>query len=253
MVASQIDKRIKGLRFSKNFGFQNSILANFKRSQGDAVIQIDADLQDPPELIVNFLDYWESGYQVVFGVRTHRPENWVLRFIRSVGYSVIDFLGEFEIPKNAGDFRLLDRKVVDVLLTQSPLQPYLRGTIAGLGFNQIGISYNRHERIREESKFPIKRLLNLGLVGVLNHSLIPLRISTFVGGITLILSILGGSYYVIQQELNANLPPGFTSTQVLILAGIGLNAFFLGIIGEYISRIYRIVRGDLGVVIQDEL
>ena len=251
-LASQSDARIKGIRFSKNFGFQNSILANFKRSQGDAVVQIDADLQDPPELLIQFLEQWEHGYHVVYGIRTHRPENWFIRFFRLAGYFVINFLGEFEIPKNAGDFRLLDRKVVDALLRQSPLQPYLRGSIAGLGFNQIGISYKRNERSRGESKFPIRKVFNLGLIGVFNHSLIPLRISTFVGGSTLLLSVLGGLYYVIQQEINKNLPPGFTSTQVLILAGIGLNAFFLGIIGEYISRIYRIVRGDLGVIIEDE-
>jgi glycosyltransferase involved in cell wall biosynthesis len=249
---SQTDNRIKGLRFSKNFGFQNSILANFNRASGDAVIQIDADLQDPPELLFRFIEQWENGYHVVFGIRIHRPENWLLRFFRKVGYWVINFLGEFDIPKNAGDFRLLDRKVVDALLTQSPLKPYLRGSIAGLGFEQIGIPYGRDERLRGESKFPVRRIFNLGLVGVINHSLIPLRISTFAGGATLLMSIFGGLYYVIQQELNKNLPPGFTTTQVLILAGIGLNAFFLGIIGEYISRIYRIVRGDPGVIVEDE-
>lgn len=244
---------IRAFRFSKNFGFQNSILANFGYANGSAVIQLDADLQDPPELIATFLEHWEAGYHVVFGVRTSRSESRFSTRIRKRGYALVNLLSEHPIPKNAGDFRLLDRKVVQALSNQRLIDPYLRGSIASLGFNQIGIPYHRLLRNNGQSKFPASKVLSLGIVGVINHSLIPLRISTYVGAIVLMLSFSGGIYYVIQSSLNADLPAGFTTTQVLILAGIGLNAFFLGIIGEYISRIYRLVRQEPSVIIEEEV
>jgi len=244
---------VRAFRFSRNFGFQNSILENFRKSQGDAVIQLDADLQDPPELIPEFLKKWDSGNKIVYGIRRSRAEGVLPTKLRSLGYWILDIFSEHPIPPNVGDFRLLDRKVVNALAQQNLVEPFLRGSIAGLGFNQIGIPFDRQERTAGESKFPPLQVLTLGVKGVINHSLIPLRLSTYLGALVLITSGLGGLYYLIQSRVNPELPEGFTTTQVLILAGIGLNAFFLGIIGEYISRIYRLVRAEPNVIIQDEL
>lgn len=244
---------LRAFRFSRNFGFQNSILENFRKSNGDAVIQLDADLQDPPELIPEFLLQWESGIKIVYGIRQSRAEGTLPTKLRSLGYWILNIFSQYPIPQNAGDFRLLDRKVVNALSKQNLVEPFLRGSIAGLGFNQVGIPFDREKRTAGKSKFPPLQVLKLGIKGVINNSLIPLRLSTYLGALVLITSGLGGLYYLLQSRVNPELPEGFTTTQVLILAGIGLNAFFLGIIGEYISRIYRLVRGEPNVIIEDEL
>jgi glycosyltransferase involved in cell wall biosynthesis len=244
---------VKALRFSRNFGFQNSILENYRLARGDAVIQLDADLQDPPELISVFLQKWESGFDVVYGVRQSRSEGLISSRLRTQGYRILDFLAEHSLPENAGDFRLVDRKVLDALINQNLVDPYLRGSIASLGFNQIGIPFERMARAGGESKFPPTKVFALGLKGVINHSLIPLRLSTYLGAIVLFVSACGGVFYFIQRQVSSDIPPGFTTTQILILSAIGFNAFFLGIIGEYVSRIYRIVRAEPNAVIQDKI
>ena len=187
---AKIDSRVRAIRFSKNFGFQRSILANYMHTRGDAVMQIDADLQDPPEMLEIFFEQWQQGYQVVYGIRKKRPEHGLLRAFRKFGYWVIDKISEHPIPRDVGDFRLIDRKVIQSLCQIRTANPYLRGMIAGLGFNQIGIAYDRDARM-EESKFNISRLIRLGLTAVFNHSTVPLRAASFVGGVILAASVVG--------------------------------------------------------------
>jgi glycosyltransferase involved in cell wall biosynthesis len=249
---SESDSRVKGIRFSKNFGFQNSILANYAKSSGAAAIQIDADLQDPPELISDFLRAWELGASVVYGIRVERPENVFWRIIRKFGYVLVDLMSETKIPRGAGDFRLLDRKVLDALLAQSHSNPYIRGVIASLGFKQVGIPYARVAREKGESKFPLRQVLGLGFQGIINHSTVPLRLATYLGGGVLLLSLFTSAYSLVTHFTNSNLPPGFTTTQLYLLASIGLNSLFLGIIGEYLLRIYRILRTEPVVIIDEE-
>jgi len=153
------DRRVKAIRFSKNFGFQRSILANYMHTQGDAVLQIDADLQDPPEMLELFYEEWKKGFQVVYGIRKKRPENLLLYGFRRLGYWVIDKISEHPIPRDVGDFRLVDRKVIQSLVKIKTASPYLRGMIAGLGFNQVGIAYDRNARMAGESKFNVSRLV----------------------------------------------------------------------------------------------
>lgn len=250
---SLADSRIRGVRFSRDFGFQNSILENYRLCKGAAVVQLDADLQDPPELISKFLETWENGFHVVYGIRRRPEESYLLRKFRDLGYFVINLLSESRIPKGAGDFRLLDRKVISTLLDLNHSKPYLRGIVAGLGFNQIGITYERHSRKFGESKFPARKLVSLGLNGIINHSTLPLRLATYAGGALLLLSIIASGYSVISYFAIDNLPRGFTSLQLAQFLTIGINSFFLGIIGEYVLRIYRIVRKDPLVIREDEL
>jgi polyisoprenyl-phosphate glycosyltransferase len=247
------DTRVKAIRFSKNYGFQRSILANYMHTQGDAVMQIDADLQDPPEMLEAFFEQWQAGNQVVYGVRRKRPESWLLNNFRRLGYWAIDKLSEHPIPRDVGDFRLIDRKVVNVLLKTKTANPYLRGMIAAIGFNQTGIVYDRDARIAGESKFNLNRLVRLGLTAVLNHSTVPLRAASFIGLLILAASILGALYYVILRILHPELPPGLASIHILVLFGIGLNSFLLGIIGEYLLRIYLVLRADPVAVVQQSL
>ncbi|WP_285170431.1 glycosyltransferase family 2 protein [Rhizobium sp. CNPSo 3464] len=247
------DSRVKAIRFSKNYGFQRSILANYLHTQGDAVMQIDADLQDPPEMLQQFFELWQQGYQVVYGVRRTRPENLLISNFRRLGYWAIDKLSEHPIPRDVGDFRLVDRKVINVLAKIKSPSPYLRGMIAGFGFKQAGLPYDRDARVAGQSKFNVMRLIRLGMTAVLNHSTVPLRAASFVGGVILAASLLGAAYYVVFRLFHPELPQGLASIHILVLFGIGLNAFLLGIIGEYILRIYLILRAEPIAVVEHSL
>jgi polyisoprenyl-phosphate glycosyltransferase len=247
------DARVRALRFSRNFGFQNSILANYLHARGAAVMQIDADLQDPPEMLEQFFALWQQGYHVVYGIRRKRPEGWLLQTIRKCGYWVIDTVSEHPIPRDVGDFRLVDRAVIDAIAKFRTVNPYLRGMIAGLGFNQTGVVYDRDARTSGESKFNVTRLVRLGLTAVFNHSTVPLRMASFLGLVILLGSLVGALYYVVLRLVRPDLPPGFVSIQLMILFGIGLNALLLGIIGEYILRIYRVLRSEPIAIVERSL
>ena len=237
------DPRVRIFRLSKNFGFQRSILTGYMQCRGDAAIQLDVDLQDPPELIARFLNEWQAGADVVFGVRMERSEGRVITFARRLFYRLIDFLSEDKLPVDAGDFRLISRRVIDLLCTYRDANPYLRGTIATLGFKQVGVSYARDARKLGESKFPFSKLLSLALDGILNHSTVPLRFATYFGLITSMLTVvLMLCYAFVRIILKAEWPAGFTTLAALILLSISINAMLLGIIGEYLGRMYRQVR-----------
>ncbi len=237
------DVRVRVYRFSRNFGFQRSIMTGYAQARGDAAIQLDCDLQDPPELIEAFLERWQAGADVVYGIRVRRQESWGINVARALFYRLVDRLSEDQIPVDAGDFRLISRRVIEVLRTFDDAQPYLRGTIAGLGFEQVGIEYARAARVHGESKFPFSKLIALGMDGILNHSIIPLRISTYFGLATSLLTLIGLVGYVAAKLLfRSQWPAGFTTLATLILASISINAMLLGIIGEYLGRMYRQMR-----------
>ncbi len=250
---ANIDPRVRAIRFSKNVGFQRSILANFLHSRGDAVLQIDADLQDPPELLGEFFELWRSGYRVVYGIRKMRPEGLLLRWFRRFGYWLIDKVSEHPIPRDVGDFRLIDRTVVNALVKMNSPSPYLRGMIASLGFSQTGIPYNRDARLHGKSKFNMVRLTQLGVTAIVNHSVVPLRIASIVGLVTLGISFIGGLYFVIGRLIQPDYPRGLASIHVLVLFGIGLQSFLLGIIGEYLLRIYLILRAEPLAIVEQTL
>lgn len=241
---SRQDPRIRAIRFSKNVGFQRSIMANYLHTRGDAILQIDADLQDPPEMLEVFFEHWRNGYEVVNGVRRKRQESAWLNQFRKFGYWFINKLSEHPIPRDVGDFRLIDRKVVRALKQMRTPSPYLRGMIAGLGFSQIGVEYERAARVAGESKFGLSRLVQLGLTAVFNHSTVPLRIASIVGIMSIAVSALGALYFVALKLLQPDLPQGLASIHILVLFGIGLQSLLLGIIGEYLLRIYLILRAE---------
>jgi len=249
---TQRDPRVHAYRFSRNFGYQRSIMTGYSRARGDAAIQLDVDLQDPPELIGRFLAEWREGAEVVYGIRTKRKEPWIISIQRVLFYRLIDRLSEEKIPVDAGDFRLISRRVIDLLKSFEDAQPYLRGTIATLGFKQVGIPYTRNARVRGESKFPFSKLVSLAVDGILNHSVVPLRLSTYFGlavsAITLI-SILG--YAVAKIIFGSQWPAGFATLAALTLASISINAMLLGIIGEYLGRIYRQLKRQPVTIIEE--
>ena len=248
------DTRIRALRFSRNFGFQRSIFTGYVHARGDAAVQIDCDLQDPPTLIPEFVKQWESGHRVVYGIRSSRKEGWLMNSTRRIFYRLIDSLSEDDLPLDAGDFRLVDRRVLDELKTFDDYQPYLRGTVASLGFSQIGIPYDRAERVRGTSKFSFRELAGLALDGILNHSVVPLRIATYLGLAVSVLTLLAiAGYAAGRLFFGANWPPGFATIIILLLGSLSLNALFLGVIGEYLGRIYKQVKRRPLTIIEREI
>lgn len=245
------DQRVRGIRFTCNVGFQESILANLAQSSGLAMIQIDADLQDPPEMIKDFLIEWEKGFKVVNGVRSSRGEGKFSSSIRNYGYRIISKISDHPIPIDVGDFRLIDRTVRDTLLQSKVPRPYIRGMIASLGLEEKGIEYSRKERLANNSKFPIRNVFKLGLDGIFNHSSWPLRFSTFAGVFILCGSVVLSAYYLTLRMFTDRLPQGLASIHILVLFGIGMNALFLGIIGDYLNRIYVILRNEPRYMVED--
>jgi polyisoprenyl-phosphate glycosyltransferase len=240
---ARADNRVRVIRFTRNFGFQTSILTNYLNAKGDAAIQIDADLQDPPELFGEFLAAWEKGYKVVYGIRRSRPENLVLRNARKLFYRGLASLSTVELPVDAGDFRLIDRAVIEHLRQVKDDAPYIRGTIAHLGYEQIGIPYDRAERKRGRSKFNLFALIRLAVDGVCSQSTKPLELITLLGTILSFLSFFAALFYVAWYFLVVRKPPqGFTTLVMLILLSTSIQTAFIGLLGEYIGRIFRNTR-----------
>jgi glycosyltransferase involved in cell wall biosynthesis len=213
------------------------------KARGDAAIQIDCDLQDPPELIPDFIAKWEEGHDVVYGIRQSRQEGALINAMRCVFYWLIDAMSEDQLPRQAGDFRLVSRRVIDIMGQVDDSHPYLRGMIASFGFKQVGIPYDRTARERGESKFTFLRLASLALDGILYHSVVPLRVATLTALVLAGVTFLGLFFYFIGNFIfGQEWPAGFATTTVLLLLSITLNALFLGVIGEYLGRIYQQVK-----------
>lgn len=249
----QGDQRVRYLSYSKNFGYQHSILQGLLHAQGDAAVILDCDLQDPLSVVSDFINYWEQDYQVVYGVRIKRAEGKFITALRKAFYYLINKISDEPLPLDAGDFRLIDRKIINELHKVSEDKPYLRAIIATMGFNQRGVPYERLGRQFGESKFPFKEMLRLSMHGIFNHSNLPLRLASYFGMLITFVSILGMVIYLACYFLlGSSWPKGYASIILLIIFGIGLNALFLGILGEYINRIYVLLRkSELRAIIQE--
>lgn len=245
------DPRVGGLRFSRNVGYQKSIETGYFNSKGDAVVQLDCDLQDSPELIVDFVRLWEEGYKVVYGVRRDRPEGFAIHAARKLFYRLVRALSEDDLPLDAGDFRLVDRQLLVELQKLEDFQPYLRGAISNLGFRQIGVPYSRAARERGESKFSMMGYIGFALDGILNHSVVPLRIASYFGlAVSTLTLVAAFGYLAGRMILGKEWPAGFATTTFLILASLSIIAMFLGIIGEYLARIYKQVKRQWPVIVE---
>lgn len=233
------DRRVHVIRFSRNYGYQRSLLTAYKAASGDCSVQIDCDLQDPPEHIPHMLSLWRQGHQVVYGIRRTIDEGRFLTAVRRFFYRAIRAISEDDLPLNAGEFRLVDRRILVELRKIEDSAPYLRGLISSMGFSQIGFEYDRRARIAGQSKFPFKAMLALAVDGVLNHSLVPLRIASFASiviGTTTFIILFG--YLLGKLVLGQDWPAGFATTTVLLLMSMTLNAMFFGILGEYLGRVF---------------
>lgn len=248
------DRRVRLLRWSRNCGYQRSLLMAYKSATGDCAVQIDADLQDPPELIPKMLEAWQDGHAVVYGVRRTLPDGPVIAALRRAFYFVIDRLSEDDLPRDAGEFRLVDRRILEQLRQVEDSTPYLRGLISAMGFSQIGLDYDREARIAGRSKFPLRSMMALAIDGIVNHSLIPLRLASLtslaLGFFTFLLAM---GYMIGRLLLGQDWPAGFATTTILLLLSITLNAMFLGIVGEYIGRIFMQTKRMNHPIVEAEL
>ena len=248
------DRRIRVLRFSRNFGFQQSILTNFLNAKGNAAVQLDADLQDPPELITEFLANWEKGYKVVFGIRRSRTENRLLNLLRKIHYRLVQSLSDIPVPINAGDFRLVDRVVIEALRQHSEQAPYVRGIIASIGYPQIGIPYDRAARVAGRTKFNLMALVRLSFDGICSQSTLPIQYITMFGFLTSLCSALLVVLYLIFYFSGALTEVrGFATLVLLMLTSVSLQTLFVGVIGEYVGRIYNNVRGGPLTIVADRI
>lgn len=233
------DPRVCIYRFQRNYGVQRAVHTGFTHARGDAAILLDCDLQDPTSLIPRFLEQWEKGYKVVYGVRRTRKEGPFINAARRVFYWLIDKLSDDELPRDAGDCRLIDRAVINELQKIHDTNIYVRGRIASMGFPHIGVPYDREARELGKSSFTLLSLMGVALDGITSHSVIPLRIATFLGLSMVLASLAGIVFFVVGRlAFGADWPTGFATLVVLLLFSTGLNGLFLGILGEYIARIF---------------
>jgi dolichol-phosphate mannosyltransferase len=232
------DPRWKYLRFSRNFTVEMSITAGYHYAQGVAIVVLYSDLQDPPNVIPRLIEKWQEGYDVVYGVRSVRPGDARWRnFAVKIAYRVINWFSDVPIPTDAGDFRLITRRVRDALEDFPEHNRYLRGLIAWLGFRQIGVPYERAPRRAGESKAPFSHLLFFAFNAITSFSLRPLRLFSLMGAIILAVSMIAAVVYAV-LFFTESPPPGITTIIILLLAAIGLNSIGIGILGEYVGRTY---------------
>lgn len=237
-----LDSRFKILQLSRNFGHQIAISAGMDVAQGDAVILMDGDLQDPPELLSQMIAKWKEGYHVVYTVKRSRKEGRIKRWAFTAFYRVLYTVSSIRIPMDAGNFSLLDRRVVDVLRQIPERHRYISGLRAWVGFKQIGIEYDRGARFAGEPQMSIGRLFSLAFDGIFSFSNIPLRFATFVGFAAAAVSFAGGLFVIYEKLFTDKAILGWASTIVTITFLGGLTLMTLGIIGEYIGRIYDEVK-----------
>jgi len=240
------DPRVKGLSFSRNFGFQEAVTAGLAHAAGDAVVLSDADLQDPPEVIPQMIDRWREGNEVVFGVRANREgETWFKKSTAKIFYRTIHRITSVDIPLDTGDFRLMDRRVVDAILRMPERNRFLRGMVPWVGFRQSGLPYERQARFAGDSKFKsVRQMLPFALDAITSFSYFPLQLATYLGFIVASISLIAIVVVISlrlfgrQQELT-----GQATTLVAVLFLGGVQLISLGIIGEYLGRIYDEVKG----------
>ena len=234
------DKKIKVISFSRNFGHQAAVTAGLKYATGDAIVIMDADLQDPPELMPDMLKKWEEGYDVIYGKRKARKGESAFKLLTAKAfYSTLNKLSDVEIPKDTGDFRLVDRKVVDVINSLPEHNKFLRGLFSWVGFKQYAYEYERKERFAGKTKYPLKKMLKLAQDGILSFSTKPLKLVGALGLLSVIISVIILIYSLLSFAFNWNsLTPGWTSLMCTMTFLGGVILISLWMIGEYIARIY---------------
>ena len=238
------DEHVRPVIFARNFGHQIAATAGLDYSRGDAVVIIDADLQDPPEVIADLAAKWREGYEVVYAVRAEREgESWFKLWTASLFYQLIFRITDVKIPMDTGDFRLMDRKVVAVMNAMRERARFLRGMSAWVGFRQVGVPYKRAARFAGSTKYPFRKMLKLALTAITGFSHAPLQLATYLGFIAAAISAVFLPIVIIERLTGAQAFLGQATTLVAVLFLGGVQLICVGILGEYIGRIYDEVKG----------
>ena len=237
-IAKQ-DKKVKIVSFSRNFGHQAAVTAGLKYITGDCGIIIDADMQDPPEVIKDMIKLWEEGKEVIYAKRKKREGETAFKlFTATMFYKVLNGLSEVEIPKDTGDFRLADRKVIDVINSLPEHNKFLRGLFSWVGFKQVPFEYERKERFAGKTKYPLKKMLKLASDGIIGFSTKPLKLVGLLGIISIVISFIILIYALVSYACKLNVSAGWTSLMVAITFFAGVQLLSIWIMAEYIGRIY---------------
>jgi len=233
------DGRVRVIELARNFGHQVAITAGLDYSRGKAVAVMDADLQDPPEVLPEFIAKWREGYDVVYAVREQRKEGWVKRTSYKTFYRLLRRVASIDIPLDAGDFCVMDRRVVDLLQSMPERTRFIRGIRSWVGLRQVGVLFERHARHAGESKYSVGRLMILALDGLVSFSFVPLRVITVLGIAVSVLSLIMAVFFFVKKLLYGLSPPGFATIVVSIFFLAGIQLITLGVIGEYVGRIFE--------------
>ncbi len=262
LLAAQHEKdpRWSAISFSRNFGHQTAVSAGIFHAQGDAVVIIDADLQDPPEEIYRFIEKWLEGYEIVYAVRQKRKETVFKKIGYWVFYRLMSKIVDFELPLDSGDFCIMDRKVVDIINAMPERNRFVRGLRAWSGFKQTGIAYERHARAAGEAKYNFKKLRRLAIDGIASFSTVPLSMASHLGFWISVLTFMGMIFTFLQrvfrpffESIGIGPVPGFATIVISILFLGGVQLMFLGILGKYLGRIYDEVKQRPQWIIKDNL
>ena len=246
------DECVRPVIFARNFGHQIAITAGWDYARGDAVVIIDADLQDPPELILEMAKKWKEGYEVVYAVRTEREgESWFKLWTASLFYRLIYRITDVKIPLDTGDFRLMDRKVVNVLRQMRERHRFPRGMSAWVGFKQVGVEYKRAARISGETKYPFRKMFRLALNAITSFSYFPLQVATFFGFASAGIAIIAIPVVVALRLAGSHFFEGQTTTLISVLFLGGVQLISLGILGEYVGRLYDEAKGRPLYIVRD--
>ncbi|MGF9963870.1 glycosyltransferase family 2 protein [Bacillus rhizoplanae] len=233
------DYRAKVVNFSRNFGHQTAVTAGIDYANGDAIVIIDADLQDPPEVVPELIAKWKEGYEVVYAKRKKRKgETWFKLVTARYFYRFLNYMSDIDIPKDTGDFRIIDRKVANVFQKMTERNRFVRGMMSWIGFRQTYIEYERDERFAGETKYPLKKMIKFASDGIIAFSTKPLRIVMSLGLFSVLISIIVLLYSIIAKFVGNNIQDGWTSIMVAITFFSGIQLLGLGVVGQYIARIY---------------
>ena len=238
-AACRADSRKACLKFSRNFGHQTAVSAGLAHIQGDVIGVIDADLQDPPEVLRQMVEQWREGFDVVYGIRKNRKEGVLLRLAYASFYRILKKMANISIPLDSGDFCVMDRKVVDIINQMPEHNRFIRGLRGWVGFRQIGLEYERLARAAGEPKYNISRLMKLAFDGLVSFSTIPLRLASLLGLAAGTFGLLYLLYAIVVKMVDPSAPIGWASTIAVIIFFGGVQLVVLGIIGEYLGRIFE--------------
>ncbi|MGL6041189.1 MAG: glycosyltransferase family 2 protein [Deefgea sp.] len=254
LAAQAADPEIRIVGFARNFGHQTAVTAGIDAASGDAVVLIDADLQDPPEVVTEMIALWRAGYHVVYGTRVDRPGESAFKLVTARAfYRVLNKLSDVPIPLDTGDFRLMDRKVVDVLKAMPERDRFVRGMVSWVGFKQVALPYRRAERFAGESKYPLRKMIRFATDGIISFSTKPLQLSITVGLFSSFVALIGIINTLIVRLTTPDWVAGWAEIMVAILFLGGVQLMCIGILGEYIGRIYNEIKRRPLYVVQDRV